>query len=71
MNKVSFRGVDYLEATGFIILIIIVVAIGFVVWTISSINEKLDLLVRIQLKRDEIHFEDKNMEEDAEKYRDN
>ncbi|GGM41361.1 hypothetical protein GCM10011351_29420 [Paraliobacillus quinghaiensis] len=60
-----------MEATGFIILIIIVVAIGFVVWTISSINEKLDLLVRIQLKRDEIHFEDKNMEEDAEKYRDN
>jgi low affinity Fe/Cu permease len=59
-----------MEFFGIIILIINVLIIGFVVWTVSSINEKLDLLIRIQLKKDDLHFIDKEMEEEIDKYRD-
>jgi hypothetical protein len=58
------------ETFGIIILIINVSIVGFVIWTVSSINEKLELLIRIQLKNGDIHFNDKDMEEEIEKYRD-
>ncbi len=61
---------DHVEAFGIVILIINVFIVGFVIWTVSSINEKLELLIRIQLKNANIHFKDKNMEEEIEKYRD-
>lgn len=59
-----------METFGIIILIINVLIVGFVIWTVSSINEKLDLLIRIQLKKDDIHFSDQDIEEEIEKYRD-
>jgi uncharacterized sodium:solute symporter family permease YidK len=52
------------------ILIITIVAIGFFIWTVSSINDKLELLIRIQLKKDIIHFNDRDLEQDVQKYRD-
>lgn len=55
---------------GIIILVINVLIIGFVIWSVSSINEKIELLIRIQLKKDDIQFNDKEMEEEIEKYRD-
>lgn len=55
---------------GIIILLINILIVGYVIWTISSINGKLELLIRIQLKKDEINFNDKDMEEEIEKYRD-
>jgi hypothetical protein len=63
-------GSGSLETFGIIFLIINVLIVGFVIWTVSSINEKLELLIRLQLKKDDIHFDDKDMEEEIEKYRD-
>lgn len=59
-----------METIGVIILIINIIIVGFVIYTISSINEKLELLIRIQLKKDDIHFNDRDMEEEIEKYKD-
>jgi hypothetical protein len=68
--KLQCIGRDSVETFGIIILIINVLIVGFVVWTVSSINEKLELLIRLQLKKDDIHFNDKDMVEEIEKYRD-
>ncbi|WP_078544949.1 hypothetical protein [Litchfieldia alkalitelluris] len=59
-----------MEAFVIIILLLNVLVVGFVIWCVSSINEKLELLIRIQLKKDNIHFNDKSMEEEIEKYKD-
>ncbi|RXT02820.1 hypothetical protein EIZ39_24380 [Ammoniphilus sp. CFH 90114] len=60
------------DMEGLIITLILVnvLIVGFVVWTISSINEKLELLIRIQLKKEDVYFTDKVMDEEIEKYRD-
>lgn len=59
-----------MEALGFLFIIITILIIGYVIWLVSSINEKLELLIRMQLKRDDIKFNDKDLQEDIEKYRD-
>ncbi|MFD2444727.1 hypothetical protein ACFSO7_12200 [Bacillus sp. CGMCC 1.16607] len=59
-----------MEFFGIVLVVINIIIIGFVIWTVSSINEKLELLIRIQLKKNDIHFSDKNTEEEVEKYRD-
>ncbi|HYK74565.1 MAG TPA: hypothetical protein VEV44_15835 [Pseudoneobacillus sp.] len=56
---------------GISIFFITILAIGFLIWTVSSINEKLELIIRIQLKKDNIHFNDRDLEQEVQKYRDN
>lgn len=58
---------DVFVITLFILNVLIV---GFVVWTLSNINEKLELIIRIQLKKEDVHFNDRDMDEEIEKYRD-
>lgn len=59
-----------MEFVTIVILGITLLTMGLVVWALLSINEKLEILVRIQLKKDDIHFSDRDMEEEVEKYRD-
>jgi hypothetical protein len=53
-----------------IIVLISLLLIGFAIWTVSSINEKLELLIRIQVKKEDTHFNDKDLNEELDKYRD-
>ncbi|RXJ04281.1 hypothetical protein DS745_02540 [Anaerobacillus alkaliphilus] len=53
-----------------IIVVINIGVLGFVIWTISNMNDKLDLLLRIQLKKHDVRFLDEDMEAEVEKYRD-
>ncbi|MFF3025163.1 hypothetical protein ACFVRR_21315 [Gottfriedia sp. NPDC057948] len=56
---------------GFVLIsFIMLCAVVFFTWAILSINNKLRLIIKIQLKQKDTNFNDKNIEEELEKYRD-
>jgi len=56
---------------GFVLIsFILFCAVAIIIWTLLSINSKLELLIKIRLKQNDIHFNDKYIEEELEKYRD-
>ncbi|PGL67862.1 hypothetical protein [Bacillus sp. AFS055030] len=56
---------------GFVLIsFIMLCAVAFFTWAIISINNKLRLLIKINLKQNDTHFNDKYIEEEIEKYRD-
>ncbi|RSK28348.1 hypothetical protein EJF36_16575 [Bacillus sp. HMF5848] len=59
-----------MEIFSIVLIIVNIIVIGFVVSTLSSINEKLELLIRIRLKKDDIHFSNEDMEDELIRYRD-
>lgn len=53
-----------------ITFLILCIIVGFALWMLSSINSKLELLITLELKKNDIKFNDKDLNGEFDKYRD-